>query len=78
MLFYLGLAWHGFGDFVDFLRVVICILLDIHWNYKNILFPAGIVRRRLSANQIVRYFKIKKPENYMRYHVNFLLLLKLF
>ena len=31
-------------DFVEFLLVVICIFLDIHWNYKNMLFWAGIVR----------------------------------
>ena len=35
---------------------------------------AGIVRHRLSANQIVRWFKLKKLENYMRY---FLFSLKL-
>ena len=48
------------SDFVDFLQVVICILLDIHLTYKNILFWAGIVRHRLSAYQIVRCFKLKK------------------
>ena len=37
---------------------------------------AGIVRLRLSANQIVRCFKLKKLENYMRYQVGFLLPLK--
>ena len=41
------------------------------------LFWAGIVWHRLSANQIVRCFKLKKLENYMRYQVDFLLPLKL-
>ena len=64
-------------NFVDFLEAVICILLDIHWSYQNLLFWAGIVRHRVSANQIVRCFKLKKLENYMRYQVDFLLPLKL-
>ena len=57
----------------------ICILrvMDIHWNYQNLLFWAGIVWHRLSANQIVRCFKLKKLKNYMRYQVDFLLPLKL-
>ena len=50
------------SDFVDFLHVVI-------W--------AGIVRLKLSANQTVRFSKLKKLENYMRYQVDFLLPLKL-
>ena len=69
--------WRGLSDFVDFLHVVICILLDIHWSYQNLLFWAGIVWHRLSANQIVRCFKLKKLKNYMRYQVDFLLPLKL-
>ena len=40
----------------------------------NLLFWAGIVLHKLSANQIVRCFKLKK---YMRYKVDFLLPLKL-
>ena len=52
--------WKGLIDFVDFLQVVICILLDIHWSYKNMLFWAGIVRHSLLANHIVRCFKFKK------------------
>ena len=51
--------WKGLKDCVDFVHVVIWFLLDIHWSYKNMLFWAGIVRHRLSANQIVRYFKLK-------------------
>ena len=69
--------WRGLSDFVDFLYVVICILLDIHWGYQNLLFWAGIVRHRLSANQIVRCFKLKKIENYMRYQLDCLFPLKL-
>ena len=69
--------WKGSCDFVDFLQVVICILLDIHWSYKNMLFWAGIVRHSLSANQIVRCFKLKNLKNNLRYQVDFLLPLKL-
>ena len=47
--------WKGLSGFVDFFHAVIWILSDIHWSYKNRLFWAGIVRHRLSANQIVRY-----------------------
>ena len=57
----------------------ICILrvMDIHWSYQNLLFWAGIVWHRLSANQIGRCFKLKKLKNYMRYQVDFFLPLKL-
>ena len=48
---------------------------DIRWSYQNLLFWTGIVWHRLSANQIVRCFKLKKL-NYMRYQVDFLLPLK--
>ena len=68
--------WKGSCDFVDFLQVVIRILLDIHWSYKNI-FWAGIVRHSLSANQIVRCFKLKKLKKDMRYQVDFFRPLKL-
>ena len=56
-----------------------CVLrvMDIHWNYQDLLFWAGIVWHRLSVNQIVRYFKLKKIKNYMRCQVDFLLPLKL-
>ena len=67
----------GSSDFVDFLQVVICILLDIYWSYKNMLFWAGIVMHSLSANQIVRCFKLKKLKKNMRYQVDSLLPLKL-
>ena len=69
--------WKGLSDFVDFLHLVICILLDVHWSYKNMLFWVDIISHRLSVNQIVRCFKLKKLGNYMRYQVIFLLLLKL-
>ena len=68
--------WKGLSDFVGFSHAVICILLDIHCSYKSMLFWVGIVRHRLSANQIVRCFKPKKLEKYMRYQVEFLLPLK--
>ena len=57
----------------------ICLLrvIDIHWSYQNLLFWAGIVWHRLSANQIVRCFKLKKRKNFMRYPVDFLPPLKL-
>ena len=60
-----------------FLQILISRLLDIHWSYKNMLFRAGIVRHSLSANQIVRCFKLKKLENDLKYQVDFLLPLKL-
>ena len=69
--------WKGCSDFVDFLQVVICILLDIHWSYKNMLFWAGLFKHSLSANQIVRCFKLKKLKNHMRWQFDFLLPLKL-
>ena len=50
----------GFSDFVDFLHVVICILLDIHWSCKNMLFWVGTVRHRFSANHIVLNSKNSK------------------
>ena len=52
-------------------------MIDIHRSYQNLLFWACIVWHRLSANQIVRCFKLKKLKNYMRYQVDFLLPLKL-
>ena len=42
-----------------------------------ILGWAGIFWHRLSTNQIVRCFKLKKFKSYMRYHVDSLLPLKL-
>ena len=69
--------WKEFSHFVDFLHAVICILLDIHSSYQHLLFWAGIVRHRISTNQIVTCCKLKKLENYMRYQVDFLLPLKL-
>ena len=52
-------------------------VMDIHWSYQDLLFWAGIIWHRLSARQIVRYFKLKKLKNYMKYQVDFLLPLKL-
>ena len=34
--------WKAFSDFVDFLHVVICILLDIHWSYKICYFGLAL------------------------------------
>ena len=57
--------WKGLSGFVDFFHAVIWILSDIHWSYKNRLFWAGIVRHRLSANQIVRYaLTLKTRQSY--------------
>ena len=73
--------WKWLCNFVNFLHLVfciaICILLDIHGSYKNMLFLVGITRHRLSANQIVKCFKLKKLKKDMRYQVGFLLQLKL-
>ena len=43
-----------------------CILrmMDICWNYKSLLFCTGIVWYRLSANVVVRCFKLRKLKNY--------------
>ena len=45
-------------------------VMNIHWSYENLLFWACIVWHRLSVNQIVRCFKLKRPKNYMRYQVD--------
>ena len=65
-------------NWVDWLNDF-CVLrvMDIHWSYQHLLFWAGIVWHRLSDNQIVRYFQLKKLKNYMRHQVAFLLPLKL-
>ena len=52
-------------------------LVRIHCSYKNVLYWAGIVRHSLSANHIVRCFKLKKLKKDMRYQAEFLLPLKL-
>ena len=54
--------WEGLNDFFCFLHVVVYQLLDICWNHKNMLFWVAIVMQGLSANQIARYFKLKKLE----------------
>ena len=54
--------WKGFSDFVDFFHAVMCILLDIHWSYKKMLFWVNTVRYRIPANQIVRCFKLKNSK----------------
>ena len=46
--------------FADFLNVVIYMLLDVHWRYKNMLFCVGNVRHEHLANQIASCFKLKK------------------
>ena len=68
--------WKWSCEFLGFLLLVICIVLDIHWNYKYMLFWAGIVRHRHSVNHIVKCLKLKKLKKDMRYQVDFLLLLK--
>ena len=59
----------------------ICILrvMDIHWSYQNLLFWAGIVWHRISANQIGKsdVSNLKKLKNYLRYQTDLLLPLKL-
>ena len=53
--------WKGLSDFIDFSHVCMFFaFFCIHWSYKNMLFWAGIVSHRLSANQIVRCFKLKE------------------
>ena len=65
-------VWFGW-----FLHVVICMLLDTDWSDKNMLFWAGIVRHRCSANQTGRCFKLKNLKNCAWHQVDFLLPLKL-
>ena len=74
---YCQYLWKAFSDFVDFLHVVIWILLDILWSYKNMLFWVDSVSHTLLSNGIVRCFKLKKLENYIRLQIHFLLPLKL-
>ena len=74
---YCQYLWKAFSDFVDFLHVVIRILLDILWSYKNMLFWVDSVSHTLLSNGIVRCFKLKKLENYIRLQIHFLLPLKL-
>ena len=64
-------------NLADWLNICIVIVMDIYWSYKNLVFWAGIVWHRISANQVVRDFKLEKLNNYMMYQVDFLLLLKL-
>ena len=52
-------------------------MLDIRGSYKNMIFWAGIVRHSLSANQIVRGFKLKKLAKDMRYQVDLFFPLKI-
>ena len=82
-LFELGMVWHAQSSLERvewFCWFFACTCLH-HVGYPlklpNLLFWAGIVRHRLSADQIVRCFKLRKLENYMRYQVDFLLPLKL-
>ena len=61
---------HRFPNF--FLKIMKKYIFScFHWSYQNLLFWAGIVWHRLSANHFVRYFKLKKLKNYMRYQVDF-------
>ena len=64
-------------NLADWLNIYILIVMDIYWSYKNLLFWTGIVWHRISANQVVRGFKLEKLKIYMMYQVDFLLLLKL-
>ena len=69
--------WKGLSDFVDFLQVVICILLDIHWSCKIMLFGlafSGIGFQSIRSTDVLN-LKISKKD--MRYQVDFLLPLKL-
>ena len=64
-------------DWADWLNICILRVMNINWSYQNLLFWAGIVWRRLSGNQIVRCFKLKKLKNCMSYQVDILLPLEL-
>ena len=75
-LFCLFVAYSYTSLEVTVLSAFICMLLDIHWSYKNMLFLGGILKHRFSANRIFKCFKLKKLENYKWYQVDFLLPLK--
>ena len=45
--------WRWLSDSVDFLHVAICILLNIHLSFQNLLFWAGIIRH---SSQPIRLF----------------------
>ena len=51
--------------------------MNIHCSYQNFLFWTDIVWHTLSANLIVRCFKLKKLKNYMKYQVDLFLASKL-
>ena len=74
----LGVSHKCFDEFSRLIEWYLYTESDgYHWSYQNFLFWACIVWHRLWTNQIVRCFKLKKLENYMRYQVDFLLPLKL-
>ena len=63
--------WKGSCDFVDFLQVVICILLDIHWSYKNVLFWAALSGIASQPFRLSDVLNRKKLEHDMRYQVDY-------
>ena len=63
--------WKGCSDFVDFLQVVICILLDIHWSYKNVLFWAALSGIASQPFRLSDVLNRKKLEHDMRYQVDY-------
>ena len=72
---YLTIDLMNWADWLN--NICIVRVMDIHWSYQKLLFWAGIIWHRLSANHIVRCFKLKKLKNYVRCQVDFLLPLKL-
>ena len=73
-----GVSQKWFGELSRLIEWFLCTESDGYpLSYQNLLFWACIVWHRFSTNQIVRYFKLKKRKNYMRYQVEFLLPLKL-
>ena len=53
--------WKGLNDFGGFLQVVICILLDTHCSYKNILF-LGLALSGI-ASQPIRFSDVLNLKN---------------
>ena len=52
--------WRGLSDFDDFLHVVICILLDIHWSYQNFgLVLSGIGSHPITLSDVLNLQKLK-------------------
>ena len=63
---------------IEQIELLLCTESDRYpFKLPKFAILAGIFWHRLSTNQIVRCFKLKKLQSYMRYQIDFLLPLKL-